>query len=220
MRGRFRDRRHAGRILAQSMRKYRGVADTIVLGLPRGGVPVAYEVARELRAPLDIFLVRKLGLPGHEEYAMGAIASGEVRVLNLPVLRLAREGALEEAVARERAELARRERLYRGLRSLPRLSGACTLLIDDGLATGASMRAAVQALRKHRPARIVVGVPVASPETCELLGEEVDEIVCTTTPESFSSVGAWYRDFTQTTDEEVQALLAHDVRGFRRSADG
>jgi predicted phosphoribosyltransferase len=181
-----------------------------VLALPRGGVPVAYEVAAALHAPLDVFLVRKLGVPGHEEYAMGAIASGGVRVLNEEVV----QGLgiprfrIEAAAAREEQELARRERAYRGDRPPPEVRGRTVILVDDGLATGASMRAAVMALRRLQPARIVVAVPTAAPETCEQMRGLADEVVCATTPEPFRAVGLWYEDFPQTSDEEVGALLA------------
>jgi predicted phosphoribosyltransferase len=206
----FEDRAHAGRALAETLLGYRAEPKAIVLGLPRGGVPVAFEVAERLLLPLDVFIVRKLGYPGHEEYAMGAIASGGVRVLN-PDLADQVEAApdmLAEATERELAELTRRERLYRGARPPLKLRGKTTLLIDDGLATGSSMRAAIAAVRLHAPARIVVGVPVASPETRQLLSHEVDEMVCAITPEHFSSVGHWYRDFDQTSDREVELLLA------------
>jgi putative phosphoribosyl transferase len=210
----FEDRAGAGRALAETLLHYRAAPNAIVLGLPRGGVPVAFEVAERLALPLDVFIVRKLGYPGHEEYAMGAIASGGVRVLN-PDLAGQMEAApdiLAEATERELAELSRRERLYRGARPALSLRGKTTLLIDDGLATGSSMRAAIQAVRRHGPARIVVGVPVASPETCRLLSHEVDEMVCALTPEPFSSVGRWYRHFEQTSDAEVEALLERAQR--------
>ncbi len=210
----FEDRRAAGRVLARALAHLRGRDDTVVLGLPRGGVPVAFEVARALGAPLDVFVVRKLGYPGHEEYAMGAIATGGVRVLNPDVAEHVplSSPAFEQTAAREAMELERRERLYRGGRTARELRGRCVILVDDGLATGSTMRAAARALRLLSPARIVVGVPVASPETCRDLGREVDEIVCATTPEPFSSVGRWYRHFDQTSDEEVQALLAQAAR--------
>jgi predicted phosphoribosyltransferase len=181
-----------------------------VLALPRGGVPVAYEVARALHAPLDVFLVRKLGVPGREELAMGAIATGGVRVVNPEVVRalgLPRE-VLDAAAAAEQRELERRERAYRDGRPPPDVRGRTVILIDDGLATGSTMRAAVAALRKLGPARVAVAVPVASPDVCEEFGQEVDEMICARTPEPFHAVGLWYDDFTQTTDEEVHDLLA------------
>ena len=207
---RFRDRFDAGRELAARLSAYAGRSDVQVLGLPRGGVPVAFEVARALRAPLDVFLVRKLGLPGQPELAMGAIASGGVRVLNENLLRgLAVDPGLVEAVTRtEQAELARRERVYRAGRAAPDLRGKTVLVVDDGLATGTTMQAAVAALRQHPPERIVVAVPVGAVETCAELELEADRVVCALTPESFYAVGQWYRDFSQTSDEEVCALLA------------
>jgi putative phosphoribosyl transferase len=206
---RFKDRAHAGRWLAERLRGYAGRNDVAVLGLPRGGVPVAYEVARALGAPLDVFLVRKLGLPGHEELAMGAIASGGIRVLNQDVVQgLGIPPDVIEAVAeREQQELERRERAYRGDRPAPHLSGTTVIVVDDGLATGSTMRAAAEALRRLGPARIVVAVPVSAADTCEQLGREVDEIVCATTPEPFVAVGRWYEDFSETTDAEVRHLL-------------
>jgi predicted phosphoribosyltransferase len=182
----------------------------IVLGLPRGGVPVAFEAAKALGAPLDVFLVRKLGVPGHDELAMGAIASGGVRVLNDSVVGSLAipEAALEEVTARERKELERRERAYRGGRSGPALGGRRIILVDDGLATGATMRAAVKALRAHEPARIVVAVPTAPPDAIDDLREEADEVVCLHTPAPFYGVGGSYDDFSQTSDEEVRELLA------------
>jgi putative phosphoribosyl transferase len=207
---RFRDRKHAGRLLAERLAPYAGDPRLLVLGLPRGGIPVAYEVARKLDAELDVFLVRKLGVPGHEELAMGAIASGGVRVLNDEVL--AALGIDEEAIARaaaaERAELARRERLYRGERGAVEVAGRTTVLVDDGLATGSTMRAAAVAVRAREPERLAVAVPVASEETCEEFRAEVDEVVCLLTPEPFHAVGLWYDEFEQTTDDEVRDLLA------------
>ena len=206
----FRDRRHAGRVLANVLAGYANRSDVIVLALPRGGVPVAYEVARALHAPLDVFIVRKLGVPGHEEYAMGAIASGGVRVLNDEVLqRLGIPDAAVDAVTRyEQGELERRERLYRAGRPLPDLRGRTVILVDDGLATGSTMLAAVRAVRAQQPVRIVVAVPTASAETCAQLRSEADEAVCATTPEPFRAGGTWYDDFSQTSDEEVRELLA------------
>jgi predicted phosphoribosyltransferase len=206
----FADRREAGRILASLVMKYADRDDVLVLALPRGGVPVGFEVAQALRAPLDVFIVRKLGVPGHDELAMGAIATGGVRVLNDDVvISLELEPKVIDAVAaKEGKELARRERLYRGARPAPDVHGRTVILVDDGLATGSSMRAAVAALRKQEPARIVVAVPVAAPETCEEFKTEVDEVVCAATPRMFNGVGRWYGDFSQTTDEEVHELLA------------
>ncbi len=207
---RFRDRREAGRLLAEKLAAYANRPDVIVLALPRGGVPVAYEVARALGTPLDVFLVRKLGLPGHEEFAMGAVASGGVRVLNDDVVRTLQipNSMIDAVVRRELEELARRARLYRGDRPPPDVRNRTVILVDDGLATGATMQAAIQALRQLQPARIVVAVPTASPETCEELGKEVDEIVCAITPDPFYAVGLWYSDFSQTSDEEVGDLLS------------
>ena len=206
----FANRREAGRILASLLMKYADRDDVLVLALPRGGVPVGFEVAQALRAPLDVFIVRKLGVPGHDELAMGAIATGGVRVLNDDVvMSLELEPEVIDAVAaREAKELARRERLYRGARPAPDVHGRTVILVDDGLATGSTMRAAVAALRKQTPARIVVAVPVAAPETCEEFKTEVDEVVCAATPRMFNGVGRWYEDFSQTTDEEVHELLA------------
>jgi putative phosphoribosyl transferase len=205
----FTDRREAGQALAASLRAYRGQQGVVVLALPRGGVPVAFEVAEALDAPLDIFVVRKLGMPGHPEYAIGAIASGGVRVLSEEAIRWHGIPAVQiEAVARqELAELQRREREYRQGRPLIDLEHRTVILVDDGLATGSSMRAAVQAVRMHRPARVVVAVPVGARDTCEEFADIADETVCARTPEPFSAVGLWYRDFSQTTDEEVQTLL-------------
>jgi len=208
--GLFRDRREAGRVLAEKLAAYANRPGVIVLALPRGGVPVAYEVARRLVAPLDVFVVRKLGVPGYEELAMGAVATGGVRVLNDQLVeRLGIPDQMIDAVAsRERQELARRERLYRGGSPPPDVHGRTVILVDDGLATGATMFAAIEALRKQYPARIVVAVPTASPDTCEEMKKKADEVICAITPEPFQAVGRWYRDFSQTTDEEVAALLA------------
>jgi putative phosphoribosyl transferase len=207
----FKDRKEAGVALAARLADYNNRGDVVVLALPRGGVPVADEVARRLRAPLDVFLVRKLGLPGHPELAMGAIATGGVRVLNEDVVRWygVPSAVIDQVAASEQAELERRERTYREGRSLLPLEGRTVLLIDDGLATGSTMKAAVRAVRAHKPARIVVAVPVGAPETCEEFADVADEIVCARTPEPFSAVGLWYRDFSQTSDAEVRALL-HD----------
>jgi putative phosphoribosyl transferase len=205
----FRDRRDAGRKLAQELLHYANRPDVIVLALPRGGVPVAYEVARALNVPLDVFIVRKLGLPGQEELAIGAIASGGIRVLNEDIIRMLRLPAevIERVAQHELQELQRRERLYRGNRLPPEVRDRTVILIDDGLATGASMRAAVAALRAQNPKRIVVAVPAAAPETCEAFEREVDEVVCAITPEPFLGVGRWYEDFSQTTDEGVRLFL-------------
>jgi putative phosphoribosyl transferase len=205
----FRDRRDAGRRLAAELSSYADRGDLLVLALPRGGVPVAYEVARALHAPLDVFMVRKLGFPGYEELAMGAIATGGVRVLDeelLRMLEIPRE-AIERVTAIELSELERREREYRGDRPPPDVRGKTVILIDDGLATGSTMRAAVAALKKEGAKKIVVAVPVAPPDTCRELATQVDDIVCAVTPEPFRAVGLWYADFSQTTDEEVRELL-------------
>jgi erythromycin esterase-like protein/adenine/guanine phosphoribosyltransferase-like PRPP-binding protein len=206
----FRDRHEAGRQLAGKLTGYAGRPDVLVLALPRGGVPVGYEVAKAVGAPLDVFLVRKLGVPGYEEVAMGAVATGGVRVLNDDIVAGLRiPDYLIDAVAeRELEELARRERLYRGGRPPPDVRGRTVILVDDGLATGATMLAAIKALKKLQPAQIVVAVPVAAQDTCEALRAEVDEVVCAITPEPFRAVGRWYEDFSQTTDEEVRELLA------------
>lgn len=205
----FADRREAGRVLATRLSEYGGRADVIVLALPRGGVPVAFEVAQTLGAPLDVFVVRKLGLPGQEEFAMGALASGGVRILDEETIRLAGVSAeeLRWVTEFEQAELERRERRYRGDRPFPDLTGRTVILVDDGLATGATMRAAVTALRQEDPARVVVAVPVAALETCDAFREIADDIICAMTPERFRAVGLWYSDFSQTTDEEVHELL-------------
>jgi putative phosphoribosyl transferase len=207
----YTDRRHAGVELAAHLTQLKGRDDVVVLALPRGGVPVAYEVARALDAPLDVFLVRKLGLPGHPELAMGAIATGGVRVLNDDVVSWYRiPGAVIDQVARqEQAELERRERAYREGRPQVQLRDRVVLLIDDGLATGSTMKAAVEAVRAHAPSRIIVAVPVGSPDTCREFSDVADEIVCARKPDRFAAVGQWYRDFSQTTDDEVRDLLHH-----------
>jgi predicted phosphoribosyltransferase len=207
---RFHNRTDAGRRLAEKLAAYANRPGVLVLALPRGGVPVGFEVARELGAPLDVFLVRKLGVPGYEELAMGAVATGSVRVLNDEIVRGLgiSEHEIDAAAARELQELARRERLYRGDRPPPDIAGRTVILVDDGLATGATMRAAIAAVRQQQPARIVVAVPTASPDTCEALKAEADHVVCAMTPEPFLAVGHWYEDFTQTTDDEVRELLA------------
>src|SRR5712672_3637376 len=205
----FLNRTEAGRLLAEKLEKYANRNDVVVLGLPRGGVPVAYEVAKRLNAPLDVFIVRKLGVPGFEELAAGAIASGGVRVLNEDVVRAipyATE-AIEAVTARETAELQRREQIYREGRPAPELRDRIAILVDDGLATGATMRAAVKALRKRGAAKIVVAVPVGPPDTCHEIEEQADETICLSTPEFFQAVGQYYEDFSQTTDEDVRELL-------------
>ncbi|MFL5734593.1 MAG: phosphoribosyltransferase [Chloroflexia bacterium] len=206
----YQDRYDAGRQLAARLAAYAGRDDVIVLALPRGGVPVGYEVARALGVPLDVFLVRKLGVPGHEELAMGAIADGGTVVLNEEVVReLGIPAEVMQAVAaREVQELARRGSAYRGGRPAPDLSGRTVILVDDGLATGSTMRAAAEAVKAQQPARVVIAVPVAAARTCEELRAEVDEVVCPATPEPFYAVGLWYDDFTPTSDDEVRDLLA------------
>lgn len=208
-RGRYTDRREAGVVLAERLGEFAG-RDVVVLGLPRGGIPVAYEVARALHAPLDVFIVRKLGLPGHPELAMGAIASGGVRVLNDDVVRQLRvPNAAIEAVARaEQREVERRERAYRSARPPYPIDGRVVVLVDDGLATGSTMRAAVLAVRRLIPAEVIVAVPVGARETCRALAEVADDVVCALMPEPFTAVGPWYDNFDQTTDEEVRGLLA------------
>lgn len=205
----FRDRAEAGQQLAAKLEKYANRPDVLILALPRGGVPVAFEVAQALHAPLDVFLVRKLGVPGHAELAMGAIASGGVRVLNDEAVRMLgiSDEVIESVAAKEHKELERREHAYRGDRPAPKVRGRTVILIDDGLATGSSMRAAVAALRQQGPARIVVAVPVGATETCAELKAQADEIICAATPAPFHAVGLWYDDFSQTTDEEVHDLL-------------
>jgi putative phosphoribosyl transferase len=206
----FRDRADAGRHLLSRLGAHQGRPDVLVLGLPRGGIPVAYEVARGLGVPLDVFVVRKLGVPGQEELAMGAIATGGVRIVNRDVVDALHipPDVVDRAAAEEARELERREQSYRGERPEPQVAGKTVILVDDGLATGSTMRAAVAALRQQGPARIVVAVPVAAPSTCQELRREVDEIVCFATPEPFMAVGRFYDDFAQTTDEEVTELLA------------
>ncbi len=206
---RYRDREEAGRLLGEALQAYAGRPDVIVLGLPRGGVPVAFEVAKALGAPLDVFVVRKLGVPGHAELAMGAIASGGVRVLNDAVVRsLSIAPHVIDRVAQdEQRELERREKLFRDGRPAPALAGRIAIVVDDGLATGATMRAAVAALRKLAPAKIVVAVPVGAQETCEEFRRHSDEIVCLQAPRFFDAVGRWYENFAQTSDAEVRELL-------------
>ena len=209
----FIDRRNAGRVLATRLAKYAGRDDVVVLALPRGGVPVAYEVASALGVPMDVFLVRKLGTPGHRELAMGAIASGGVRVLNEDVVRWygISDAAIEHIAREEHEELERRERAYRGDRPAPDLTNRILILIDDGLATGSTMRAAAQAVRAHRPARVVIAVPVGAPQTCAELAAVADEVFCARMPEPFSAVGQWYLNFDQTDDDEVRELLQKSI---------
>jgi putative phosphoribosyl transferase len=205
----FLNRRDAGLQLAPKLGAYAGDSSVLVLGLPRGGVPVAYEVARALHAPLDVFVVRKLGVPGHRELAMGAIASGGLRVLNLDVVKTFEisPAALESVAEKESLEMERQQRTYRGNAPPPGLSGRTIIVVDDGLATGSTMRAAIGALRQSNPARIIVAVPVAASETIRRLQEEADSVVCLSAPPDFHAVSAWYQDFSQTSDEEVHNLL-------------
>lgn len=213
----FKDRTDAGRRLARELELYRGRDDVVVLALPRGGVPIGYEVAEALRAPLDVFVVRKIGVPGQPELAMGAIASGDVEVRNEDVIRHLRvpEAAAREVIERERRELERRERMYRHERPPHDVTGKVVILVDDGLATGATMRAGVEALRRRDPAAIVVAVPIAAPDTCDEFRDLVEDVVCLETPEPFLGVGRWYADFAQVTDADVEDLL-----GRRRAASG
>jgi predicted phosphoribosyltransferase len=206
---RFLDRRDAGRQLARKLANYTDDPSVLVLGLPRGGVPVAYEVARALHAPLEVFMVRKLGVPDHRELAMGAIASGGLRVLNLNVIDAlgVSPAAVESVAGRELLELERQQRIYRGQTPLPDLAGRTIIVVDDGLATGSTMRAAVGALRQSNPARIIVAAPVAAAETARRLREEADAVVCMDAPRDFHAVSTWYEDFSQTSDEEVSNLL-------------
>jgi putative phosphoribosyl transferase len=210
----YADRREAGRELAARLQRYAGRDDVIVLALPRGGVPVAYEVAEALGAPLDLFLVRKLGTPGHAELAMGAIASGGVTVLNDEVVQYLgiRREQIDAVAREEQRELERRQREYTGDRPAPALAGRTVIIIDDGLATGSTMRAAVQAIKQQSPARVIVAVPVGAPDTCQDLGAIADEVVCARMPVPFSAVGQWYRDFSQTSDNEVRTLLRDHER--------
>jgi putative phosphoribosyl transferase len=205
----FQNRTDAGRRLAQKLLTYANRPDVLVLALPRGGVPVAFEIARELKAPLDVFVVRKLGVPGQEELAMGAIASGGSCVLNQHLIRAIgiTQDEVNTVIAQEKRELQRRQRLYRADRPYPDLHNRTVILVDDGLATGATMYAAVTALRKLEPARLIVAVPVAAKEVCDRFGHIVDEMVCVQTPDPFDGVSRWYADFSQTTDDEVRELL-------------
>jgi predicted phosphoribosyltransferase len=214
----FENRREAGRILAQHLLKYKDQPDVFVLGLPRGGVPVAFEVARELNAPLDVFIVRKLGVPGHEELGMGAIATGGVRILHNALIRELglSEQTIDLVSERECRELERREKLYRGDRTAPVLENRTVIIVDDGLATGSTMKAAVQAVRQQNPARLIVAVPTAPAETCEEIRKIADEAVCALTPEPFFAVGGSYEDFTPTTDDEVRDLIE---RAAKREPD-
>ena len=211
---RFQNRREAGKLLADKLSMYRNQPDAIVLGLPRGGVPVAYEVASELNLPLDVLVVRKLGVPGHEEFAFGSLASGGIRFVNDAVVRSLRlpQYAIDRVIEREALELDRRERLYRGKRPPPQLRGKTVIIVDDGLATGSTMRAAVRTVRAMSPHEIVVAVPVGAPETCAELQNNVDTwCVCVRAPKEFYAVGLWYQDFAPTNDAEVQALLAKPI---------
>ena len=212
--GRFQDRQQAGKVLADKLLPYRGIPDLLVLALPRGGLPVAFEVARALDAPLDVFVVRKLGVPSYPEMAMGAVATGGVRVLNPRVISELRitEEAIERVAAKESEEVERRERDYRGDRPSPKIEGATVILIDDGLATGATMRAAVQSIRMQHPKKVVVAVPAGAAKTCQALREEADEVICLIETDHFFAVGQWYRDFNQLTDEEVHRLLQDPSR--------
>src|SRR6266705_2711106 len=216
----FPNRAEAGRLLAAKLENYVDRSDVVVLGLPRGGVPVAYEVAQRLGAPLDVFIVRKLGVPGFEELAVGAIASGGVRVLNEDVARALPNASeiIESVTAKETAELQRREESYRDGRPAPELRDKTVILIDDGLATGATMRAAVKALRQRGAAKIVVAVPVGPPDTCREFEDEADEVICASAPEFFQAVGQYYEDFSQTSDDEVRELLAKAAEN--RPAEG
>ncbi len=212
---RFRNRIDAGQRLGARLEEFAGRSDVLVLALPRGGVPVASEVARHLGVPLDVFLVRKIGVPGHPELAMGAIAEGGVEVLSDHLIRdlgIA-PSAVQQVASRERLELERRDALYRGGRTRPQLANRTVILVDDGLATGSSMQAAIVALRQHGPARIIVAVPVGARETCERLARLADAVVCVTMPEPMEAVGLWYEDFSQTSDEEVTRLLASPPQG-------
>jgi putative phosphoribosyl transferase len=221
----FADRREAGRELGRLLTRAVQSGEAIVLALPRGGVPVAYEIARALDIPLDVFLVRKLGTPGHPELAMGAIASGGIRVVNEDVVQALNvpQRQIDAVAEQEQRELERRDAAYRQGRSVPELTNRTVILVDDGLATGSTMKAAVQAVKQQQPKRIIVAVPVGALETCRMLGDMADEVICARTPQPFSAVGQWYRDFTQTSDDEVMSLLEElqgDLKGglYRRQA--
>lgn len=205
----FKDRTQAGELLAERLAAYAGRSDVILLALPRGGVPVAFAISRKLNIPLDVLIVRKLGVPGHAEYAMGAVASGGIRVLQQNVLDALDipSAAVEAITQRELHEIERREALYRDDRPTSSLRERIVILVDDGLATGATMLAAVQAVRQEEPARVIIAVPVAAPDTCEKLAAEADEVICLNTPSPFYAVGIWYEDFSQTSDDEVRNLL-------------
>jgi predicted phosphoribosyltransferase len=219
---RFADRTEAGRKLAEQLLHYRDRPDVVVLALPRGGVPVAYEVATALNAPLDVFVVRKLGVPGQEELALGALASGGVRILNEQVINALklRPDVIDRVTARESEELERREQVYRGDHPARPVHDWTVILVDDGLATGATMRAAVAALREREPARIIVAVPVAASQACEELRREADEVVCAYTPEPLRAIGLWYENFDQTPDEEVRDLLIRAANKLTVKAGG
>ena len=206
---RFRNRSEAGQLLARALEQYKNRPDVLVLALPRGGVPVGYQVAKALNAPLDVFIVRKLGVPGHEELAMGAIATGGVRVLSEPVIEQLNipPPVIDRVARREEEEIRRREYLYRGNNPPPNIQDKIVILVDDGLATGSTMKAAISALRRQNPKKIVVAVPTAPADTCEDLKREADEVICAATPEPFYAVGLWYEDFAQTTDDEVKELI-------------
>lgn len=211
------DRRHAGRMLARELADLADRGDVLVLGLPRGGLPVAFEVAQALNAPLDVFLVRKLGAPGREELAMGAIAMGGVQVMNPDIVRWmgVSPEEIERIADRERREMLRRNEAYRGDAPLPRMDGKTVVVVDDGLATGATMRAAITAIKTFAPAKIIAAAPVGSPDVCAMLAREADQVVCPNQPDPFDAVGAWYLDFSQTPDKDVRLLLekARDLWG-------
>lgn len=216
MEPRFHNRTEAGRRLAAQLSQYANSPDVLVLGLPRGGIPVAYEIAKALHVPLDVWLVRKLGVPGQEELAMGAIASGGVMILNneiINLLKISRE-AVEQVAAAEKQELERRDQAYRGDRPLPQIENHTIILVDDGIATSSTLRAAIAALQRHQPKHIVVAAPVAPPSVCESLKTIVDDVVCLNTPEPLHSIGMWYIDFSQTTDNEVRDLLRRSTLEF------
>jgi putative phosphoribosyl transferase len=221
MRRGFRNRKQAGSLLAEQLAAYANRPEVIVLALPRGGVPVALEVAKALHAPLDVVIVRKLGVPGQEELAMGAIATGGMQLLNNLVVRSLgiSQKEIESAAAKERPELERRERLYRGDRPAPAIGGRTIILVDDGIATGTTMKVAIAALKQQQPSKIVVAIPVAPRSTCEEMRGEVDEVVCLLSPEDFMAIGAWYADFTQVPDQEVCDLLEQaDVEAHTAAA--